>query len=267
MENTFFLRRAVLLGTAVLGILAGGVTGCGKSSIENTPQKPQPILTVDAATAGAITGTVRLEGEPPKFKPLNMAAEPACVQANPSPVYPPIVITGAKGALANVVVYIKENLDDYKFDTPSAPVTLDQKNCMYEPHVLAMMTNQDFHVTNSDATLHNIHPVPRQNHTWNQSQPQGAGPIDRSFPNPELAIPVNCNVHPWMRGYLFVFRHPYFAVTGKDGAFSLAGLPPGTYTIEAWQERYGVQDQTVTIGPKESKSISFTFGAAPKNGA
>jgi hypothetical protein len=218
---------------------------------------------VDAATAGTITGTVKLDGEPPKFKPLNMSAEPTCVQDNPTPVYPPIVVTGAKGALANVVIYVKGNMDEYKFDTPKEAAVLDQKNCMYDPHVLALMVNQDFHVTNSDATLHNIHPVPRENHVWNQSQPAGAPPIDRTFPNPEIAIPVNCNVHPWMRGYLFVFRHPFFAVTSKTGTFSLSGLPPGDYTIEAWQERYGVQDQTVTIGPKDKKTISFTFHAAP----
>jgi hypothetical protein len=127
--------------------------------------------------------------------------------------------------------------------------------------------NQDFEVTNSDQTLHNIHPVPHENHSWNQSQPPGAAPIDRRFPNPELAIKVNCNVHPWMRGYLFVFRHPFFAVTAKDGTFSIGGLPPGNYTIEAWQELYGVEDQTVTLGPKDSKTVSFTFHAAPASGS
>jgi hypothetical protein len=129
--------------------------------------------------------------------------------------------------------------------------------------VLALMTNQDFQVINSDQTLHNIHPIPKLNHVWNQSQPAGAPPINRSFPNPELAIRVNCNVHPWMRGYLFVFRHPFFQVTTKNGEFTLSGLPPGTYTIEAWQEYYGTQDQVVTIGAKESKSLAFTFHATP----
>jgi hypothetical protein len=156
---------------------------------------------------------------------------------------------------------VKGNMDDYKFDTPKDPVVFDQKNCMYVPHVAALMTNQDFHVINSDQTLHNIHPIPKLNHVWNQSQPAGADPIDRSFPNPELAIPVNCNVHPWMRGYIFVFRHPFFAVTTKDGKFTLSGLPPGTYTIEAWQERYGIQDQTVTLAPNGQKTLSFTYKA------
>jgi hypothetical protein len=254
---------------AVIGVLgiAIGIAGCSKSTSETAQQTPQPTNTVDQSIAGTITGTVKLEGAPPKFKALNMAAEPTCVKDNPTPVFPPIVVTGAKGALANVVVYVKGNMDDYKFDTPTQPAVLDQKNCMYDPHVVAMMVNQDFHVTNSDQTLHNIHPVPKENHVWNQSQPAGAAPIDRSFPNPELAIRVNCNVHPWMRGYLFVFRHPFYAVTTKDGTFSLSGLPPGDYTIEAWQEQYGVQDQQVTIGPKDSKTLSFTFHAAPPSGS
>jgi hypothetical protein len=243
------------------------IPGCSKSSKETAQQAPQPTLTVDPTTAGSITGTVKLDGTPPKFKALNMSAEPTCVKDNPGPVYPPIVVTGAKGALANVVVYVKGNMDEYKFDTPTTPAVFDQKNCMYEPHVLAFMTNQNFEVTNSDQTLHNIHPLPRDNHEWNQSQPAGAPPIDRKFANPELAIRVNCNVHPWMRGYLFVFRHPFFAVTTKDGKFSLDGLPPGNYTIEAWQEHYGVQDQVVTIGPKESKTISFTYHATPPRGS
>jgi Carboxypeptidase regulatory-like domain len=75
-------------------------------------------------------------------------------------------------------------------------------------------------------------------------------------------VVIKCNVHPWMRAFAFVFAHPYFEVTTKTGEFALKNVPPGTYTIEAWQEKYGAQDQTVTIGPKESKTISFTYKAA-----
>jgi hypothetical protein len=262
------MKPAIVAGLACVLAVGLSVIGCSSKSTqtETAQQAPQPTLTVDPATAGSITGTVKLDGQPPKFKPLNMSAEPTCVKDNPGPVYPPIVVTGSHGALANVVVYVKGNMDEYKFDTPTAPAVLDQKNCMYEPHVLALMVNQDFQVINSDATLHNIHPLPRENHEWNQSQPAGAPPINRKFTIPELAIRVNCNVHPWMRGYLFVFRHPFFAVTTKTGDFTLSGLPPGNYTIEAWQEHYGVQDQVVTIGPKETKKIAFTYHAAPQSG-
>jgi len=133
---------------------------------------------------------------------------------------------------------------------------------MYDPHVIALMTGQPLSVKNSDQTTHNIHPMPKDNRDWNKSQAPGASPIDDSFARAELAIPVKCNVHPWMKSYIFVFKHPYYAVTGKDGKFELKGLPPGTYTIEAWQEKFGTVDQTVTIGAKESKPVTFTFKAA-----
>jgi hypothetical protein len=132
---------------------------------------------------------------------------------------------------------------------------------MYDPHVLAVMAGQTLEVKNDDQTTHNIHPTPKDNRDWNQSQPPGATPIEQSFARPEFAIPVKCNVHPWMKSYIFVFKNPYYAVTSKDGKFELKGLPPGTYTIEAWQEKFGVVDQTVTIGPKESKDVNFTFKA------
>jgi hypothetical protein len=267
-EGRFVLMRpARAFSFACFLAICFVAAACSKPATETAQRAPEPTLTVDPTTAGTITGSVKLIGEPPKFKALNMAAEPTCVQDNPKPVYPQLVVTGEHGALANVVVYVKGNMDQYKFDTPSQPAVFDQKNCMYDPHVMALMTNQDFHVVNSDQTLHNIHPIPTNNHSWNQSQPAGAPPIDRSFPNPELAIKVNCNVHPWMRGWLFVFRHPFFAVTTKDGKFSLSGLPPGTYTIEAWQERYGVQDQVITLGPKDSKTIDFTYKAEPQSGS
>ena len=100
------------------------------------------------------------------------------------------------------------------------------------------------------------------NQRWNQSQPPDSPILQQSFAKSELAITIACNVHPWMRAYAFVFDHPYFAVTSKNGAFELKGLPPGTYTIEAWQERYGTQDQVVTITPREVKSVSFVFKPA-----
>jgi hypothetical protein len=246
----------------LLFCIALTVIGCGKKESEDPAEPPAPTAVVDPATAGSISGTVRLEGAPPTFRPIDMSAEITCVQANPSAIVPPIVVTGARGALANVVVYVKSGLGSYHFDTPSTPVVLDQKGCMYVPRVLAVMTNQSFEIHNEDQTIHNVHPMPRQNRAWNKSEPVGDPPIVATFTKPELAIPIACNIHPWMRAYLFVFADPYFDITPKTGEFALTNLPPGTYTIEAWQEKLGTQDQTVTIGPKEAKSISFTFVSA-----
>jgi plastocyanin len=237
------------------------ITGCSKKESDEAARPPAPTAVVDPSTAGSITGIVKLDGTPPAFRPIDMSAEAACLQANPSPVAPPVVVMGTHGALANVVVYVKSGLGSYRFDTPTAPVVLDQKGCMYEPRVLAAMVNQSLEVHNEDQTIHNVHPMPRENKPWNKSEPVGDPPIQATFTKPELAIPIACNIHPWMRAFLFVFAHPYFDITPKSGEFALKNLPPGTYTIEAWQERFGFQDQTVTVAAKETKSIEFTFHA------
>ena len=243
--------------------IALAICGCGKKESDEFAAPPAPTAVVDPATAGSISGTVTLDGAPPAFKPIDMSAEATCMQANPSSVVPPIVVTGAHGALANVVVYVKSGLGSYHFDIPASPVVLDQKGCMYQPRVLAVMINQPFEVHNEDQTIHNVHPMPRVNRAWNQSEPVGDPPIQASFTKPELAITIACNIHPWMRAFLFVFAHPYFDITPKTGEFALKNLPPGTYTVEAWQEKFGAQDQSVTLGPRESKSIAFVFRAPP----
>lgn len=259
-ENIILKRpRVSNVPFVLIAFFAFIISGCSHQQAPQSTEEPAPTAVVDPDTAGSITGTVKLEGAPPTFHPVDMSAEPDCVQANPKPVTPPIVVTGEHGALANVVVFVKSGLGRYRYEMPTAPAVLDQKGCMYEPHVLAFMVHQPVQINNNDMTTHNIHPMPRMNHPWNKSQPSGAEPILTTFDKPELAIPVMCNVHPWMRAFFFVFDNPYFAVTSKTGAFDLNGLPPGTYTIEAWQEYYGGQEQTVTLGAKESKSISFVF--------
>jgi plastocyanin len=243
--------RVALFGAIAL-ILS--TAGCGNSA-SNLPLAPP----VNPATAASITGTVTLVGTPPALRPIDMSASAPCVEANPAPVVPPDVVTGANGALANVVVYVKSGLGHYQYPVPQNPVVLDQKNCMYTPHVLAVMVGQPFSVANSDPTMHNVHVMARHNRQWSSSQPVGSAPLKSTFERPEFAIPVLCNIHPWMRAYVFAFDQPYFAVTGTDGTFAINNLPPGTYTIEAWQETYKTLDQTVTLAPKESKAISFTY--------
>lgn len=251
------------LHAVLAGAVALAISGCSKNE---KSEENSATARVDSATAGSVTGTVTLEGAPPAEKPIDMSASPACVQTNPTPVMPPSVVTGENGALANVVVYVKDGLGRYRYDTPTEAVVLQQKNCMYEPHVLALMTNQSFEVENNDPTLHNVHPMPKHNRQWSTSQPAGSAALKSSYARTEFAMPVLCNVHPWMRAWVFVFDHPYFAVTTKAGKFELKNLPPGTYTIEAWQEALGEHDQTVTIGAKESKAIAFTFQTGNKAG-
>jgi plastocyanin len=251
----------LVISTAGLAI---ALIGCGnKQATNETPAASATAgKSVDAATAGSITGTIKLDGAPPRMKAINMAAEPGCAKEHASqPAMTEDVIAGENGTLQNVIVYLQGDFGQYAFVMPTTSATIDQKGCQYHPHILALTANQPLQVINSDPVTHNIHPVPKDNREWNQSQPPGSAPIEQTFARPEVAIPVKCNIHPWMKAYIAVFANPYFQVTGKDGSFDIKNVPPGTYTVTAWHERYGTSEQSVTIRPKESKNVTFTFKA------
>jgi plastocyanin len=169
-------------------------------------------------------------------------------------------VVGNEGTLENVVVFISDGVNEKSFDVPTEPATIEQKGCMYKPHVIAMRANQKLKIVNSDNTLHNIHPLPTNNREWNKAQP-GGSTLEETFAREEIAIPVKCNVHPWMRSYIAVFKHPYFAVTGKGGSFDLSNLPPGEYTVKAWHEKLGVMPQKITVAAGETKKLEFVFKA------
>jgi Carboxypeptidase regulatory-like domain len=218
---------------------------------------------VDPATAATVTGTVKFDGAPPKEAKLKTDSDPFCAKAHASaPLVAEEVVVGKDGALANVVVYVKAGLENRSFPTPTATVELNQSGCQYKPHVVALMVNQPISVVNGDPTTHNIHPTPANNRDWNKSQGPGAAPINDSFAREEIAVPVKCNVHSWMKSYIAVLKNPYFKVTSADGTFELKNLPPGDYTIAAWQEKYGTVEQKVTVGAKESKKVDFVFKAS-----
>ena len=189
-----------------------------------------------------------------------MDQDPVCVKAHASKTA--TVEDGAvnaNGTLPNAFVYVKAGAEKYTFAAPSEPAILDQKGCMYQPHVLGVLVGQDVHIVSSDPTTHNIHPMPKDNREWNESQAPGAPPIDKTFAREEIMIPVKCNQHNWMRAYIGVMKNPFFAVSGSDGTFTIKGLPPGDYTIGAWTATFGQQEQKVTVGPKETKTIDFAF--------
>ena len=160
-------------------------------------------------------------------------------------------------------VYIKDGLGNkYLFDTPTDPVVLDQKGCHYLPHVVGLRATQPLQVVNSDNTLHNVHGMPENNREFNQGQPVPGMKNSVTFAVPEVLIPFKCDVHGWMHAYVGVVSHPYFAVSDKAGKFELRTIPPGTYTIEAVHEKLGRQSQSVTLGEKDAKEITFTFKPA-----
>jgi Carboxypeptidase regulatory-like domain len=210
--------------------------------------------------AGTVSGTVTFTGTPPKMKPIDMAKEPSCAAQHSTPAETQTVVTGPNSSLQYVVVYVSAG--DQAATAPTTPVRFDQKGCTYIPHVLAMIANQPLEIANNDQTSHNIHPIPTKNPEWNKSQPPGSPPIETKYATPEF-IPVKCNIHPWMHGYFAVLNTSHYAVTGEDGTFSLAGLPPGKYTITAWQEHMGTQTQDVTITGSETQKVNFVFKATP----
>ena len=189
-----------------------------------------------------------------------MSADPDCYKTNPRPKTE--WFEGRQGKLANVLVYAtSEVLDSYAFEQPDSPVVLLQKGCRYEPHVLGLRVGQTLSIENLDETQNNVHPTPKLNPEWNQSQPVGAAPLLKTFMRPEISIPFKDNMHPWKKAYVGVFIHPFFAVTDADGNYSIQGLPPGSYTITAWHERLGEKKVDLVIVPGESRFLAFDFSA------
>jgi hypothetical protein len=269
-ESVRARRLLVLLLT--LSLLALSVA-CGSSDDEADDEDNSNGADTAAAVPykvtgneGSVTGTINFTGAAPAVKPISMDADPACASSNPNAHAEDAVVNDGK--LQNVFVYIKDgktadgkSITGLAFDPPAPKATLDQHGCQYHPHVLGMTTTMNFEVTNSDQTTHNVHPSPKSNQEWNQSQPSGAAPISAKFMRPEI-VPVKCNQHPWMKAYVAVQRNPFFAVSGADGKFEIKGLPPGTYTIAAWHEKFGEKTQTVTVAAKEAKTQDFSYDGA-----
>jgi plastocyanin len=261
------LRKLWVYG---FGFALAASVACGGGSSTSTTSAPAPAASggggkkVDPATAGEIKGTVSLDGVAPKNAEIKMNADPVCVkQTAGSPQSQETFMVGKDGkSLANVFVYVKDGLSpDYSFDVPTESAKIDQQNCRYHPHVFGMRVGQKLEIVNSDPTLHNIHAMPKANTEFNNGQPIQGMKMDHTFTAKEVMVPFKCDVHGWMNAYVGVLDHPFFAVTDDEGKFDIKGLPPGTYTIEAWHEKGGAVTQSVTVGPSESKDITFAIKA------
>ncbi len=261
--------RNVWVSTLGLALVATIACGGGSQSTSQEPAAPAGAPAgqkVDPATASDVKGVVSLDGMAPKNEPIKMNADPVCVKENTTPQFQETYEV-EDGKVANVFVYVKDGLGNYVFDAPTEPAKIDQMSCRYHPHVFGMRVGQKLEIVNSDPTLHNIHALPKANAEFNNGQPLQGMKMEHVFTAKEVMVPFKCDVHGWMNAYVGVLDHPYFAVTDKSGAFELKGLPPGTYTIEAWHEKMGTMTQSVTVGQKETKEVNFTFkapaGAAP----
>jgi plastocyanin len=260
------MNRKKWLALIALGsfVLVLALAGCSKKE-EAPSETPAPAAAptakatpIDAATVATVTGTIKLDGAAPKPKKIDMSQDPAC--SGGMGMTETVVSEGGK--LANVFVYVKEGLGDRTFTAPAESASIDQHGCHYVPHVLGVMAGQTVKILNSDPTTHNIHPSPKNNKEWNESQAPKSAALEKSFAREEVLLPVKCNQHPWMKMYIGVVKSPFFAVSGKDGSFTIKGLPPGKYTIAAVHETLGEQTMQIEVGAKESKTADFSFKAA-----
>jgi plastocyanin len=262
---------SALGAVAAITLAVSGMACGGGSNTSNPPSSPSAAPSgqkVDAATAGEVKGMVMIDGKAPQNAAIKMNADPKCLSFNKTPQFQETYEVGSDGkSLANVFVYVKDGLGNYVYDTPTEPVKIDQQACRYHPHVFGIRVGQPLEIINSDDTLHNIHALPKGNTEFNTGQPIKGMKTTHTFDKPEIMVPFKCDVHGWMNAYVGVLDHPYFAVTDQDGKFDLKTLPPGTYTIEAWHEKLGTQEQKVTIGEKETKDIMFTFKAPAGEGS
>ncbi len=245
----------VRLTTALIGL---GLFGVALLSAQ--PNRQVPVGKVSTGIGGTITGKVFFQGTPIKTRPISMRQDRNCEAAHKDKtVYSQEFVLNKNGTLKWVLVHVKGVKG--QFEPPKTPAVLDQVGCFYKPRVIGVMVGQVLEIRNSDGFMHNVHFVSKKNPGFNLAQPTSAMVIRRTFQNPELPPDsyMKCDVHPWMVAWVGIFDHPFFAVTGDDGSFTIKGVPAGTYEVEAWHERLGRQIQKVTVKEGTIVTVNFTF--------
>jgi hypothetical protein len=240
------IRDAAIVSMSALGVLA-------MLTVTSSAQRARP-----APPAGTLTGHIAFAGTPPRPQRIRMTSDPICKPGEKGDISETLLVS-KEGGIENVFVYVKGGLGAKTFPIPQTPVHLDQKGCRYVPHVFGVQAGQPILLSNSDPGAHNINARPTINKPFNLIETKGVKPQTKTFSQPEVMIPIRCDVHPWMSAWVGVLTHPFFAVSGADGTFSIKGLPPGTYTIEAWHETLGTQTQKVTIAANKGATAAFTF--------
>jgi plastocyanin len=238
------------------------LSGCKQAEQQPVSKQTPPIeyFHPDPATAGTISGSIMFHGERPARTVISMESDEGCQKLHAGKAaYDEPVVIGTRGGLANAFVYIQAGLDDKKFEPSKEAVTIDQHGCLFAPRVIGLQTGQTLDLKNSDPVSHNIHPMPKNNREWNEEESPGAPDVQHRFGRPEVMIPVKCNVHGWMHAWIGVVAHPYFAVTGPEGAFTWKNVPPGDYTISVWHEKLGEKKQEVHLAASGGAEVHFTY--------
>jgi hypothetical protein len=227
----------------------------GQASNPPVVRSPHPV---SRSGTGAISGEVSLTGQSPNLPPLKVGADPVCARLGLRDEQ----VLVKNGKLQNVVVRVSKNATS---EAPSgSPVAVDQQGCIYRPRVQGAMVGQQLVIRNSDPILHNVHAYRDSSTLFNWAQPPQSTPREIRLDRPGQIVKLRCDVHPWMISYIVVTDNPFFATTGEDGAFKISGLPEGEYELQAWHERYGVQQGTVQVRPDEIAHVAFNYRAGPE---
>jgi plastocyanin len=206
----------------------------------------------DPATAAQLSVSIEWKGQAPPGRLLKMEAEPDCERLHPGGV--------REDRASSFFVYIKSGLEGRRFATPETPVLIEQKGCVFAPRVVGAQTGQTIAVKNLDPVSHSIHPEPKNNREWNQTQGPGAADLQRRFVRPEVLIPVKCNIHAWMKAWIAVVDHPWFATTkANDEAVQWKDLPPGRYIISAWHEELGERSVEIKLQARDQQTLGIRF--------
>jgi plastocyanin len=247
--------NAVIVCSVAIGLVAG-------SSCRRTPDLENGSAGPPAAR-GSVRGHVRVSGPVPENDPIRMSADPMCNTANAGRrVLDEGVAAAPDGSLATVFVELVGNFPDAP--VPAEPVSIDQKGCVYRPRVIGLRAGQALQVRNSDDGLHNVHGISTDRDGFNVSQPL-SGTINTFHPHDPGILRLKCDVHTWMVAFVGVVDHPYFAVTGADGAFAFRDVPAGTYSVRTWHERFGTITTPVHVegGHDAEAGIDIVYRDTP----
>ena len=270
-------NRTLLVG--VLALCAFLPSGCKKKTEtgpvttpppgdapKGTTPAPADASILDPAqvkNGGSVAGTIKVDGAVPSPEIVDMSQKPECVQLHGDKGAKKDNLVAGSG-LADVFVYVKKGLENYKFSVPTDPAVIDQKGCMYAPHVFGIMVNQDLKVLNSDPFSHNVKNL---DINLNLGMTKGQAPEvkPKAFKKEQVPTVFQCDVHAWMKAFACVVKHPYYAVTKDDGKFEIKNLPPGKYTLAVWHEKaLGLTDPApaeveIEIKPGETVTKDFTY--------